>query len=311
MDLSPSTLRHHRLAVPGQPDLALHRQPPPAAVRGVVLLIHGATFPTALAGAYPVEGRSWMAALARAGFDTWALDFAGFGASGRWPDGGRPGRALDAARQVAEAVAFVLRETKRPGLALVAHSWGTLPAGCFAAGRPEGLERLVLFGPVCPGKGGPGSAPEASHLEVTLAQQWAAFRAGVPPGAAAPFPEEAFRSWGEAYLGTDPDSLARTPPAVRVPAGPFADLAEAEAGRIPYDPGELRIPTLVVRGEWDAVTTPADAAWLLERLRSAPSPRLATLPRGTHRMHLEAGRHLLFRTIEGFLAEAAGTGSRP
>src|SRR5579862_2582162 len=77
-----------------------------------VLFIHGATFPTALAAGFKFDGTSWMDDMARHGFDVWALDFVGYGASDRYPAmrepaGAHPalGRAPDAARQIAAAVA--------------------------------------------------------------------------------------------------------------------------------------------------------------------------------------------------------------
>jgi branched-chain amino acid transport system substrate-binding protein len=50
-----------------------------------VLFVHGATFPSALAAAFPFGNRSWMRDLAEHGFDVWALDFMGYGGSDRYP----------------------------------------------------------------------------------------------------------------------------------------------------------------------------------------------------------------------------------
>ena len=72
--------------------------------------------------------------------------------------------------------------------------------------------------------------------------------------------------WGPAYLATDKEAALRDPPAVKIPYGPVADIADAWSGDLPWRPQNIRMPTLVVRGEWDSVTTDADAAWLLSRL---------------------------------------------
>ncbi|HEY2136863.1 MAG TPA: hypothetical protein VGH49_13305, partial [Xanthobacteraceae bacterium] len=47
----------------------------------IVLYVHGGTFPSALSIAHRFDGYSWRDALCEAGFDTWGLDFYGFGAS--------------------------------------------------------------------------------------------------------------------------------------------------------------------------------------------------------------------------------------
>jgi pimeloyl-ACP methyl ester carboxylesterase len=52
--------------------------------RRAVIYVHGATFPSALSIAHRFDGRSWRDALCAAGFDVWALDFYGFGGSGRF-----------------------------------------------------------------------------------------------------------------------------------------------------------------------------------------------------------------------------------
>jgi len=61
--------------------LFLRHLPPPDghAPQGVVLYVHGCTFPSALSVAYRFDGRSWRDELCDAGFHVWALDFHGFG----------------------------------------------------------------------------------------------------------------------------------------------------------------------------------------------------------------------------------------
>ncbi len=69
--------------------------------RPAVLYVHGAAFPSGLSVGHPFDGRSWAGELAAAGVDVWALDFAGYGQSSRYPQqdtvafGGVPlGRAV-------------------------------------------------------------------------------------------------------------------------------------------------------------------------------------------------------------------------
>jgi pimeloyl-ACP methyl ester carboxylesterase len=103
--------------------------------RGVVLYLHGATFPSALSVAYRFDGVSWRDALCSAGFDVWALDFLGFGGSDRYlemaadADAHSPlGLAADVVAQVEAAVQFILDWGDHQQVSLVTHSWGSMPA---------------------------------------------------------------------------------------------------------------------------------------------------------------------------------------
>jgi pimeloyl-ACP methyl ester carboxylesterase len=291
----------------GEPALLLRHQPGPGPS---VLYVHGSTFPSALSVAYRIDGRSWMDDLRSRGFDVWAFDFAGYGGSD-WPagmlapvqDGVLPGRVTAAAGQIEHVVRHVLTASRHSRLALIAHSWGTMPAGLLAGRRPELIEHLVLFGPVARRGGEPQDPPAEGSVLVTAEDQWLSFAAGLPAGRPPLFAPPRFDVWAHAYLATDMDSGRRSPPAVRVPSGWQADLAEAWSGRFPYDPATVRAHTLIVRGEWDSVTRDDDAAWLARALTGVPGgARDLKLPRGGHRMHLEENRQTLFAAVGDFLA---------
>lgn len=279
------------------------------------LYIHGATFPSALSVGYRFEGRSWMEDLAEAGFDVWAFDFAGYGGSDR-PDGfARPaegqapiGRANEVCAQLARVVDHIVAVTGHARIAIVAHSWGTMVAGLYASRRPDRVARLVLFGPIAqrapqpnPNAGSP--PPIGGWRTVSVAQQLERFVEDVPHGHPSVLIEPSLATWGPAYLATDPESALRKPePAVKIPAGPSADIAAAWAGDLAYDPTEIAAPTLIVRGEWDHLCSDDDARWLLSRFRGRGS-RDVKIPEGAHLMHLERGRARLFAATNSFLRE--------
>jgi branched-chain amino acid transport system substrate-binding protein len=120
-----------------------------------------------------------------------------------------------------------------------------------------------------------------------------------------------FAAWGPAYLATDSTAARRVPPGVDVPSGPVADAGDAWSGRLPYDPGAITAPVLIVRGEWDEVTTDADARWLYDRLTRAPIKRDVKISRGSHVMHLEVSRRQLYREVGAFLGEDDLAGMTP
>ncbi len=112
-----------------------------------------------------------------------------------------------------------------------------------------------------------------------------------------------FGQWTKAYLASDPTAEKRRPPSVRVPAGMRAEFAQmSRLGKLPYDPGRITMPVLVIVGDWDEVTPPREGLWLFEHLAS-PLKRFVVLSQGGHRLHLERSRFQLYTETEAFLME--------
>jgi pimeloyl-ACP methyl ester carboxylesterase len=282
------------------PSLFVRRRPflgaPP------VLYVHGATFLSALSVGFDFGGGSWFDDWHARGFDAWAFDFAGFGESGRYAAMREPadrhpplGRAAEAAAQIAAVLALIRHETGQRRTWLVAHSWGSMPAACAAIAEPDHVDRLVLFAPIVRRTASPAPPTVPAWRDVTVEAQHARLIADVPEGHAPVL--VAFDRWAPAYLVSDPDSGTRTPPAVRIPNGPGADNADAWAGRLAWNPAKLTRPLAIVRGAWDSLCTDADAAWLLAAATSAPERLDTRLDAGTHLMHLETGRRVLYETV--------------
>ena len=304
--------QHHR--IPSHIDglrLFLRHLPPTSPCSGaakVVLYVHGGTFPSALSIAHRFDGRSWRDELCDRGFDVWGLDFLGFGESDRFPEmaesaehHGVLGGAGNASRQLAAAVEFVRAQHGGARIGIIAHSWGTIAAGRFAAAHPELVERMVFFGPIT--WRAPSSAAQRypAWRPVSLEDQWQRFTAEVPAGAEPVLARRHFDEWGERYLDTDATSRTRTPPSVATPSGPWQDIADAWAGRLAYDPAQIRVPVAIIRGEWDSMVSDADARWLFDALCNAPLRRDVKIARATHLMHLERNRYALYREAETFL----------
>ena len=316
---SAQSSHDHRLSGQAAPDwrpeLLVREQTPASGDRTrPVLYIHGSSFPSASSVMFRFGGTSWADALNVAGLNVFALDFAGYGGSERYPVmasedpvGTPPGRALEAAEQIARAVAFIREQTGASRVSVIAHSWGTIPAALFTIQHPEAIDRLVLFGPILERQGPPASQTSRWSL-VTIAQQHARFVGGVPAGHAPVLEEADFPRWASVYLASDPHAGERTPASVKIPSGPAADLLAAWSGRLGYDPGDLARPVMLVRGEWDTPSSAADAAWFESKLASGLEYRIVTVPDATHLMHLEAGRHALYAATNAFLA---GTPSSP
>lgn len=279
--------------------------------RRPVLYLHGATFPSALSIAYRFDGVSWRDALSAAGFDVWALDFLGFGGSDRYPEMAEPseahgplGLAADALGQVEAAVRFILEHSGQDRLSLLTHSWGSMPAGLFAARHPTLVDRIAMFAPLCR-RDGPRYAPQPTGPAwklVSSEDQWARFVEDVPEGEPPVLSREDFGGWAQAYLASDPDARSHDPVAVKVPSGPFVEILRAWHGELAWEPAEVAAPVAILRGAWDGLVTDADAAWLFESLIRAAERRDVKIGRGTHLMHLEAMRSALWRESIAFLA---------
>jgi pimeloyl-ACP methyl ester carboxylesterase len=278
--------------------------------RGAVLYLHGATFPSTLSVAYRFSGVSWRDALCSAGFDVWALDFLGFGGSDRYPEReadadayGPLGLAADALVQVEAAVQFILDQGEHQQVSLVTHSWGSMPAGLFAAKPPTLVNRIVMFAPLARREGPRYTARPTlpAWKLVTNEQQWARFGEDVPPGEPAVLSHDDFTAWADAYLDSDPASRTRSPPSVKTPTGPLVEILRAWHGELGWEPQEVQTPVAIVRGAWDGLVTDQDARWLFERLAESAERRDIKIGRGTHLMHLEKMRTALWRESIAFL----------
>ena len=131
---SAQSSQDHRLSGQATPDwrpeLLVREQTPASGDRTrPVLYIHGSSFPSASSVMFRLDGVSWADALNAAGFSVFALDFAGYGGSERYPVmssddlvGTPPGRALEAAEQIARAVAFIRERTGASRVSVLAQA---------------------------------------------------------------------------------------------------------------------------------------------------------------------------------------------
>lgn len=329
--------------------LALHHEfvpSPRGPQRRIVLFAEGSTVPTSGNAAYKMDSLSWMDDLAGHGFDVWSLDYLGLGDSSRYPDTttGPKGTASECAEQLATAVRYILKERRVDKLAVIGDSFGTLVAGVFAAKSPELLDRLILFAPVTPvTQPNPADVPRTPNPELLLDQPTLfapatlvaepkaddisqianydlvstadfaqLYSSWLPPGASTGINGDFFTSdWGLKYLDTDPESRHRNPPRVMVPSGPGVDLAQVSAGNFPYDPAKIKVPTMIIYGEWDAIATEAGGKRLFDELAGAPRKTRFIIGHGTHLLQFEQVRFEAYAAVRAFLEAGRDTYHRP
>ena len=274
--------------------------------RPPVLMVHGATYASPLFD-LAVPGRSWLAALAGAGFAAYALDVRGYGRSAMPAMPAAPFARMDeAGRDVGDAVAWIAERHGRAP-ALVGGSWGSITTAAWVAAGGAAAA-LVLYAPIF-------AAHNAGWIDllgengrlcdwgptrpVTLAATRARWDAEMPEGA--DWREEAVLAdlWARSLAdqGLPPDADA-----FEAPNGTFLDLWEAMNGRPLYDPAALRRPTLLIRGGADPTSTRRDALRLLDRL-GAPERRYVEVANGAHFVSVERRAPQVFAASAGFLKE--------
>jgi pimeloyl-ACP methyl ester carboxylesterase len=212
------------------------------------------------------------------------------------------GRAAQVSSQVSAVVEFICKRQNVPKVSIISHSWGTLVAGVFATQEPARLDRLVLYGPVAlRQQANTSTDPLPAYSYVTEEEQWKRFSGWAPASEPPVLEKRHFEKLGPTYIDSDPTSRSRTPASVQVPGGPDADATDAWTGKFIYDPSKIQSPTLIIRGEWETITTDQDAHWLYKALTNAPIKRDVLINRATHVMHLEKSRYQVYREVQSFL----------
>jgi pimeloyl-ACP methyl ester carboxylesterase len=105
-----------------------------------------------------------------------------------------------------------------------------------------------------------------------------------------------FETWFEALLTAEPEGAD----AVRAPNGVLVDSWEIHHARPIYDASQIKVPTLVIRGDADRESTEADARGLFEKL-GAEEKLYVAIGGGTHFVSLEKRAPLLIREVQAFL----------
>ena len=282
-----------------------------------VLYVQGATYPASTAFDLRLDGMSWMDYIAQQGYDVYLLDIRGYGHSTRpalmdqaanlnAPFAGTE----EAMRDVDAVVEFIRKRRGVEKVNLLAWSWGTAIMQWYTSLNNQKVEKLVLFAPVWIRQSaslvqsGPGPTP--AYRTVRMDQAKGRWLTGVAPDKqAALIPAGWFETWAAATFATDPWGAKQNPPVLRAPNGVVADgLRYWGNGVIPWKPEDIRVPVLLIKGEWDQDTPAYMAQALFPKLVNAPYKRYVELGEGTHSIIMERNRMDLFREVQLFLDES-------
>lgn len=286
-----------------------------SAGKGVVLFVHGAGTPAAVAFDVPRPDYSWMAYLAAAGFDTFAMDHTGYGRSTR-PAAMQDPCNLTPKQQAGivgagqackpmpprhlstianeweeiDAVVDYLRKARGvKRVSLVAWSRGGPRAGGYAALHPDKVERMVLLAPAY-ARAMPASAPTLPEGTTMMnVQSRADFIANWDrqAGCANQYEPATLNAVWSDMLASD---------AVGAKWGPGVRRAPNTTvwGWTPAVVGKTQTPTLMVVGEHDAQVVPQRVRQLYEDFGS-PRKVLIQLACSSHNAMWEVNRKVLYQ----------------
>ncbi len=281
----------------------------------ILLYVHGATYPASTAFDLRLDAMSWMDYIAAQGWDVYLVDLRGYGNSTRPAEMERPAKdnapivtTEVAVRDVGSAVDYILKRRKASKLSLLGWSWGTTIMAAYTAANNDKVSKLALFAPLwlrtTPGLIG-GDGPLGAYRTVTKENAKKRWLTGVPEDKLADLiPAGWFEAWAQATWATDPK--AKDSGELRAPNGVIQDVRSYwAAGKPYYDPANIRVPTLLIKAEWDQDTPAYMSQALFPLLKNAPAKRYVEIGEGTHSVIMEKNRMQLFREVQVFLDEPA------
>jgi pimeloyl-ACP methyl ester carboxylesterase len=299
----------------------------------VVLFVHGAGTPAEVAFDVPYQDYSWMAYLAGAGFDVFAMDMTGYGRSTRpYPMNdpcnlssaqqatfvpalmsapctatyGQQATTLASDWNDLDAVVDSIRALRRVDkISLIGWSLGGPRAGGYAAQHPEKIHKLVLLAPAYPANASatpPATVPANGAAFNT--QSRTEFDANWDRQLGCPnqFDMAARESVWSNMLASDPVAATWGTGNRRAPNtttwGWNKDMAAA-----------VKAPTLLVAGAHDAQVSPAGVARLHGDL-GASQKVFADLACSSHNALWERNHLVLFQASREWLEKSSVNGAQ-
>jgi pimeloyl-ACP methyl ester carboxylesterase len=303
-----------------------------AAEGDVVLMVHGGYWPGTMAFDFDHKDYSWMAALARAGFDVFAMDMTGYGFSSRpLMDDPRnlsaedqeilvPDRLPDTAASkhpfnlvtsdsetddIDRVVDFIRELRGVDRVNLIGWSGGGIRTGTYAVRHPEKVARLVIFASsnfVADSPSEPPSSLPGPGVAMTIQTRAVGEDVRWTPNIRCDGQVEAGLMdliW-PATMETDSVGAGWGPGCLRAPGRTYWGWNAANAGN-------LVIPTLVMVGEFDRLY---DSNVELFGYLGATDKAFLGIECASHFMAWEMQRHVLHGASSEWLSSSTLTGNK-
>jgi pimeloyl-ACP methyl ester carboxylesterase len=264
----------------------------------VLFLVHGSS--TSALASFDISVHapgdySMMDVFAGYGFDVWTMDHEGYGRSSRTDANSDIASGVEDLRAAADVIA---RETGQTRISFLGESSGALRAGAFAMAAPDRVDRLVLEAFTWTGKGSPTLAKRAEALEYYRTHN------------RRPRDRDMIRSiLTRDKPGTSDMAVAEAiadadmPYGNSVPAGTYLDMTS----KLPLvDPEKVLCPVLMIRGEYDGISTMEDLIGFYEKLPNGDR-QFNVIPGAAHAVTLSLNRQIMWHVVRGFLTMPART----
>ena len=267
----------------------------PSGPAGIVLFVHGSSMASQPTFDLHVPGRpdsSVMDWFAARGYDCWCVDMEGYGRSTKTRDNNAP-IAFGADDCLAAARYIHKLRGERPFL-VYGISSGALRAALFAQRHPEMVKRLALDAMVWTGEGSPTLAERRKKLaEFQTRNRRPIDRAFVH----SIFTRDHAGTADEAVVDAFADAILALDDSV--PTGTYVDMC----AHLPVvDPGEIKVPTMVMRGEYDGIAGFGDLLAFFEKLPN-PDKQFAVMPGIAHASFQQKNYALVYHLLLGFFSQ--------
>jgi len=269
----------------------------PAKTRGTILFVHGSSMASQPTFDLDVPGRpdsSAMEYFAKQAYDCWCVDMEGYGRSTKDRNNNAP---IAYGADDCYAAAQYIQKLRGPRPLLVyGISSGALRAGLFAERHPEMVDRLALDAHVWTGEGSPTLHERRKKLPEFQSKNRRPINRDFVfsifnrdhPGAA---DDATINAFADAILKLD-DS---------VPTGTYVDMCS----RLPVvNPENIKVPTLVMRGQWDGIASFDD---LIEFFKKLPNPdkQFVVMPGISHASLQQKNYKLVQHILLSFFSQPA------
>lgn len=302
-----------------------------SASAGVVLLVHGAGTPAEVTFDVPYKDYSWMAYLARAGFDVFSMEMTGYGRSTRpqpmndpcnfpkaqqaqfvpalikatcAPSHPTPLTTMASDSNDIDAVVEYLRALRRVDkVSFVAWSQGGTRTAGYAAQHPGKVARLVVLAPAY-SRNMPSAAP--NPLPTRDGSMTASSKQGFVAnwdrqvGCPEQYEPGAMEAVWTAMIASDPVGAKWGPGVRRAPMVPSWGFNQAAVAK-------LQVPYLMITGEHDKQVVPDRVRQLYADLGSKQKV-LIELACSSHNAMWEKNRLLLFEASLEWLRDGKVNG---
>jgi len=312
VDFLPSVVHDANIAVVySRPDSTDTKKIP-------VLFFHGATVPTSLTSALKIDGVSWFDALSENGRRVFGFDLLGYGLSDDYPRDfvekhDSPyyyGVGNSLTKEVDSVVDYICATTDSKKINIIAISRGAIPAGYYTNEFSHKVNSFIMHAPIVRKSQsgtdllikyfGERQLPNIAYFPMSIDDRYTLLRDDKPEGAPSPLEVWFVENWRREYSHSIFGDYESSNREVKTPMGFAVDLVNAWNDTY-FDESLITVPSLIFRGEWDNVLTPAHETQKMFEAISSKRKYYLQISESTHSIMYERSRFQLYQQCNQFL----------